>query len=658
LYDFAVTHTVSPGKANIIASVQGEFVSADGNVTLRGTIIINEVFPNPVGSDSEGEFIELYNAGATDVSLDAWKLGDASKSRYTFAGTTIKAGEYLFVSRTDTGLALNNSGGEEVNLYNPAGDVIDSTVYSSSAPEGESYARDGSDWQWTRTPTPGKQNSISMSSNAPQIVIDVDQHVAVHEFVQFDASDTTDADSDALTFSWEFGDGGTAEGDVVEYVYTKEGIYTVTLVVVDSEGNTSEQQIIITAKHSTTAIGAVAIASAASSIQITEFIPNPEGSDSTEFIELYNPTDESIDLSDLKLDDEEGGSRAYTIPAGTRIEPGQYLLFGKQNTKIALNNTNDSVRLMYPNGVMIMSVDYDEAREGASYALNEEGSWVWTGTPTPGSVNIFSAPTVSVGVRSITQRSNYTTPIIETTLEFLRSEDIGDVVSVTGVVAVKPGVLGSQYFYIVGSPGVQVYMYKKDFPDLKVGDRIRITGEISEALGETRIKLSERADIEMIDHVGIPTPVGIDISEIGEPYEGWLIGVDGEITERKSTYMYVDDGTAEVKVYFKRGAGIPASTYEVGELVRVVGIVSQTKDGYQILPRSTDDIVTTGFATAVVIEKKEAKQEEQAETIEKYLTATAGGLTSILFGLGMKEHGRKVRVFVLRIYRRLRKKKK
>ena len=83
-----------------------------------------------------------------------------------------------------------------------------------------------------------------------------------------------------------------------------------------------------------------------------------------------------------------------------------------------------------------------------------------------------------------------------TTLEKIRDEDIGDKVVVTGVVAVEPGVLGTQYFYIVGSPGVQVYMYKKDFPDLKIGDRVEVMGELSESGGEARLKTSEKSDIK------------------------------------------------------------------------------------------------------------------------------------------------------------------
>jgi aqualysin 1 len=51
--------------------------------------------------------------------------------------------------------------------------------------------------------------------------------------VAFDASGSSDADGDALTFSWTFGDGGTATGPTPSHTYVDNGAYTVTLSVAD-----------------------------------------------------------------------------------------------------------------------------------------------------------------------------------------------------------------------------------------------------------------------------------------------------------------------------------------------------------------------------------------------------------------------------------------
>ena len=79
-----------------------------------------------------------------------------------------------------------------------------------------------------------------------------------------------------------------------------------------------------------------------------------------------------------------------------------------------------------------------------------------------------------------------------------------------------------------------------------------IAGEITQTGGETRIKTSQKSDIVKISHEKLPQPLKAEISDIAEPLEGSLVKINGEITEIKGSYMYVDDGTEEVKTYFKK----------------------------------------------------------------------------------------------------------
>ncbi len=64
--------------------------------------------------------------------------------------------------------------------------------------------------------------------------------------VNFDATFTTDADSDALTYTWDFGDGTVGSGIALSHEYQTPGIYTVTLIVDDGNGGTDTESIIIT----------------------------------------------------------------------------------------------------------------------------------------------------------------------------------------------------------------------------------------------------------------------------------------------------------------------------------------------------------------------------------------------------------------------------
>jgi PKD repeat protein len=62
---------------------------------------------------------------------------------------------------------------------------------------------------------------------------------AVGQTVTFDASSSYDPDGSIVSYSWNFGDGSTASGAVVQHSYSSPGTYTVTLTVTDNNGLTA-----------------------------------------------------------------------------------------------------------------------------------------------------------------------------------------------------------------------------------------------------------------------------------------------------------------------------------------------------------------------------------------------------------------------------------
>src|SRR5262249_13656452 len=73
-----------------------------------------------------------------------------------------------------------------------------------------------------------------------------DQTVNEGSAVVFDASASTDADGDPLTFTWDFGDGGTATGVRASHGYADNATYTVTLTANDGEDGISTATMMVT----------------------------------------------------------------------------------------------------------------------------------------------------------------------------------------------------------------------------------------------------------------------------------------------------------------------------------------------------------------------------------------------------------------------------
>ena len=65
--------------------------------------------------------------------------------------------------------------------------------------------------------------------------------------------------------------------------------------------------------------------SASSDIQICAFDQNPAGSDKgNEWVTLYNPSNESVDIGKGVLQTTHGSVVTETIPEGTMLSPGAY----------------------------------------------------------------------------------------------------------------------------------------------------------------------------------------------------------------------------------------------------------------------------------------------------------------------------------------------
>lgn len=120
-------------------------------------IRINEVLPDPEGADKDNEWIELINLCEEEIDLTGYYLADKSSVKH-FPSGTITAGGFTLIYPV---FSINQTD-EEIFLYSPEGQLIDSMFYSSSKTN-LAIARvpDGiGEWKMNRVPTPGDFNYI------------------------------------------------------------------------------------------------------------------------------------------------------------------------------------------------------------------------------------------------------------------------------------------------------------------------------------------------------------------------------------------------------------------------------------------------------------------------------------------------------------------
>jgi len=141
---------------------------------------------------------------------------------------------------------------------------------------------------------------------------------------------------------------------------------------------------------------------------ITELLPNPaspQTDEADEFVELYNPGIDALDLDGYKVQTGSNYSYSFTIDSQT-IPAGGYLVLTSSNTGLTLANSAGQARLLSPNGTTVSQTDpYQDAPEGRAWTLSD-GVWQWSSSPTPGSANVITigSPTKS-NKKSSTKKS-------------------------------------------------------------------------------------------------------------------------------------------------------------------------------------------------------------------------------------------------------------
>jgi len=183
------------------------------------------------------------------------------------------------------------------------------------------------------------------------------------------------------------------------------------------------------------------------------------------------------------------------------------------------------------------------------------------------------------------------------------------------------------------SPGLEVYSSTGEFPSLAIGDVVEFSGKVSEIQGKKRINMQKDSSINILDHWDVPEPEVMATGEVSEDLIGSLVSVSGTLLDKKSGSYFLDDGSGEIKVYFKKTASIKDPAIKAGEILAVNGILDVTSSGYRLLPRFTEDVK----AGRVLSVSEPAKEEiiniagdHPERKIKKYLLWGGGGALVLL----------------------------
>lgn len=124
-------------------------------------------------------------------------------------------------------------------------------------------------------------------------------------------------------------------------------------------------------------------------LTISEVLPNATGADDgKEFIELFNPNDEIVSLSDYELFVGLHYENSYYFPDGAAIEPHGYSSFTNTDIPFTLLNSSSRVALTLRNGSIINETPaYTNPKDGQSWA-NIHDEWQYTNQPTPSATNL------------------------------------------------------------------------------------------------------------------------------------------------------------------------------------------------------------------------------------------------------------------------------
>lgn len=393
-------------------------------------VVINEIMNAPSGG--EPEWIEILNFSSEPVNLKNWKISNrltATKYTITTEDYILQPDSYAVITRSDTIFYFHSSipskvfvvpqipparfrnDSDAVVLFDSSNTVIDSVYYKSNwvrtgysieriYPNRSSNLK--STWGISADPersTPGRKNSImakGIDLMAKNITISPEQifqgqsfnvkptiyNIGIFPVGEFSVSFSIDLNGDSTFQSDENFFERTFyqflnSGDSLTFEFTLQGLPSGSygsLLKVTAQGDENEANNSIKKQ-----IKILSPPLSFNSVVINEIMYAPK-SPEPEWIELFNRTNESVDLLNWKIGDSQ---TLKSISSTFKISPGDYVILTSKDTIFSvypwlnrskvllislpiLNNDEDAVRIYDQYNNLIDSVYYTSTMGGGN----------------------------------------------------------------------------------------------------------------------------------------------------------------------------------------------------------------------------------------------------------------------------------------------------
>jgi hypothetical protein len=177
----------------------------------------------------------------------------------------------------------------------------------------------------------------------------------------------------------------------------------------------------------------------------------------------------------------------------------------------------------------------------------------------------------------------------------------GVTVALQGVVGTPPSLLSGHYFILLSNDGRGIKVHVPTSRKLpEAGAEVRVVGVLNfDDRGVPSLGMRKDDSLETLSSntSRIPKPRIVDLLAPSTEDAWSLLHVSGTVLSVKGTTVTLDLQDAEIAVSIKPLTGYRASRIQVGDALRVQGVLDISQDTPRLIARTADDIDITGHAT-------------------------------------------------------------